>query len=126
MQEGVRRIDVEAGAEAQSRLSRERLVRKSDGRVVDVPEEIIEQTRHKFRPAGRNGGAPTTRFGLADAFRDYVCGPDGLWFKDDGGWIATNLWRKDAQSPQRDPDGNVWIEVIGENGLEWVLKDEVA
>lgn len=122
MQEGIRKIDIEAGARAQARMPRERLIRKSDGRMVEVPEEIIEQTKHKFRPAGKNGLAPAVRFGLSDVFKDFEKGPDGLWFRWDDGWLATNFWRRDAKSPQRDPDGNVWVEVNG----EWLLEDEVA
>jgi len=122
MQEGSRKIEVERGHIEQARMKRERVVRKGDGRVIDFPEELIDQAKHKFRPAGRNGKAPAERFSLFQAFGRYEQGPDGLWFVDKDGWEPTNLWRKNAQSPQHDPDGNLWIEVNG----EWVLDDEVA
>jgi len=122
MQSGARREEVERGDLMQSRLKRERVVRKGDGRVMEVPEEVAEQAKHKFRPAGRNGGAPSERFSMSDSARGYVRGPDGLYFKWDGGWLPTNLWRNGALSPQKDPDGNVWVEVDG----EWSLMDEVS
>lgn len=122
MQEGSRRIDVEQGALAQSRMKRERVIRKGDGRMVEFPEELLEQTKHRFHTPGRNGGAPSVRFGLTDVFEKYEQGPDGLWFVWNGGWEPTSLWRNGAQSPQRDPDLNVWIEV----NREWLLDSEVA
>ena len=122
MQAGSRKIDVEQGAEAQAKMSRERVIRH-DGRMVEFPEELIEQTKHRFRPAGRNGKAPAERFSLSEAFGGYEQGPDGLWFVWNDGWEPTSLWRgATILSPQRDPDGNSWIEMEG----EWYLDSEVA
>jgi len=121
MQAGTRAVEIERGAEMQARMRREKVVRK-DGRVVDFPEELVDTAKDKLRPAGRSGGAPTERFGLSDAFRKYERGPDGLWFVDNGGWEPTDLWRNGALSPQRDPDGNRWVEQDG----EWSLMDEVG
>ena len=122
MQEGARKIEVEQGHVEQARMSRERVIRKGDGRMIEFPEELLEQAKHKFRPAGRNGGAPSERFSISDSARGYERGPGGLYFKWDGGWLPVNLWRNGALSPQKDPDGNVWVEVDG----EWSLMDEVS
>lgn len=121
MQEGTRRIDVERGAVLQARMKREKVVRR-DGRVVDFPEDMVDQAKARLRPAGRHGGAPSVRFGLNESFGRYEQGPDGLWFVWNDGWEPTNLFRKGVASPQRDPDGNVWVEKDG----EWLLEDEVA
>jgi hypothetical protein len=123
MQEGVRKIDLQEGAKAQSRMRREKVIRKGDGKMVEFPEELIEQAKDKFVPVGRNGNAPSLKFGLSDAFGKYEQGPDGLWFVDNGGWEPTELWRAaSVVSPQRDPDGNEWVERNG----EWWLGDEVV
>ncbi len=121
MQEGTRKIEIERGAEMQARLKRERVIRKVDGKMVEFPEEMLDQAKDKFIPAGRNGRTASLKFGLSDAFRRYEQGPDGLWFVWDGGWEPTELWRNAAEGPQRDPDGNEWVERNG----EWFLGDEV-
>ena len=92
------------------------------GYVVDFPEELIDQAKHKFRPAGRSGIAPAERFSMSDIAPDLERGPDGLYFRWNGGWEPVNLFRNGALSPQRDPDGNVWTETDG----EWSLMDEVG
>lgn len=122
MQEGTRRIDVERGATLQARMKRTKVIRH-DGRMVEFPEDMVEQAKHKFRPAGRHGGAPSVRFGLSESFGRYEQGPDGLWFVWNGGWEPTTLFGgKQIDGHQRDPDGNLWVK----QGNEWVLEDEVA
>jgi len=121
MQEGSRKHEVERGAELQSRMSKEKVVRR-DGRVIDFPEEMIDQAKHRFRPAGRSGIAPAERFSMSDIAPDLERGPDGLYFRWNDGWEPVNLFRNGALSPQRDPDGNVWVEANG----EWSLMDEVG
>lgn len=108
MQEGTRRIEVERGAEMQARMKREKVVRR-DGVMVEFPEEMVDTAKKSFRPAGRNGGAPSLRFGMSDSYGKYEQGPDGLWFVWSDGWEPTKLWEHQANGPlQRDPDGNVW------------------
>lgn len=123
MQDGTRKIEVERGAEMQSRVKKERVVRR-DGRVVDAPEELVDtMKRSGLRPAGRNGGAPSLRFGLSDSFGRYKQGPQGLWFVWNDGWEPTSLWSEKAKDDeQHDPDGNLWVRA----GEGWVLADEVA
>lgn len=122
MQEGTRRIDVERGAILQARMKREKVVRR-DGRMVEFPEELIEQSKHRFRPAGRHGGAPSVRFGMSESFGRYEQGPNGLWFVWNDGWEPTTLFGGEGLTGhQRDPDGNLWVH----NGVEWLLEDEVA
>lgn len=121
MQSGAREEEVRRGAEMQGRMKRERVVRR-DGRVLDIPEEALDHAKGKLHSAGRNGFGPGIHFGLSDAFARYEQGPDGLWFVDDGGWEPTEMWRAaSVVSPQRDPDGNEWVERNG----EWFLGDEV-
>jgi hypothetical protein len=73
-----------------------------------------------MRAAGRNGMSPAFHFSMGA--ENHEQGPDGLWFVWRDGWDATNLWRRSGVvSPQRDPDGNVWVEVDG----EWQLEGEV-
>lgn len=122
MQEGTRRIDVERGAVLQARMKREKVVRH-DGVMVEFPEELVDQAKHRFRPAGRHGGAPSVRFGLNEAFGKYEQGPEGLWFVWNDGWEPTKLFGGDRMDGhQHDPDGNLWVK----QGSEWVLEDEVA
>ena len=125
MMNGPRRIKLERDRERQAIRDgeREKVVTR-DGRVVKLMPNHIDQMKDKkgLRPVGRGGVSAATRFGLNQAFGRYEQGPDGLWFVWNGGWEPTNLFRKQAESPQRDPDGNVWVE---ENG-EWCLEDEVA
>lgn len=122
MQEGARRIEVERGYELHSREKKQRVIRK-DGRITEVTEQAERVGRHNIRPLGRNGVSAAERFSFFGAAQRYEQGPDGLWFVWSDGWDATNLWRKEnVRSPQRDPDGNVWVEVSG----EWQLQEEVA
>ena len=123
MQEGVRRVETERGAEMQSRIKRENVVRR-DGKVVGVPEEMVDtMKRNGIRPAGRNGGAPSLKFGLSDSFGRYKQGPEGLWFVWNDGWEPTSLWSDKAMDDkQHDPDGNLWVR----SGEGWELDDEVA
>lgn len=123
MQDGARKHEVERGAQLHAKNDgrREKVVRR-DGHVLDFPEDLIDIAKSKFRPAGRNGGAPSVRFGLSDSFGRYEQGPDGLWFVWDGGWEPTSLFTRDKQlaDRQRDPNGNVWVKVEG----EWVLSED--
>jgi len=122
MQEGARKLEVERGAELQSRWDgkKEKVVRR-DGRVMDVPEELIDNVKHKVRPAGRNGKGTSLKFGLSSSFGKYEQGPDGLWFVWDDGWEPTKLFLKgEVGDRQRDPDGNTWVKVDG----EWEIDSE--
>lgn len=122
MQEGSRKIEVEEGYKQQAAMPRERVIRR-DGRMVEFPEELVEQAKHRFKGgAGRHGKAPTQYYSLGDSARRYRMGPDGLWFVWNEGWEPVDLWRAGATGPQHDPDGNVWVEVNG----EWKLTDEVT
>jgi len=121
MQEGSRKIEVERGAEMQARMKREKIIRR-DGKVVDFPEELVDTVKKSFRPAGRSGIAPAERFSMSDIAPDLERGPDGLYFRWNDGWEPVNLFRNGALSPQRDPDGNEWVEMDG----EWSLMDEVG
>jgi hypothetical protein len=121
MQDGVRRIEVERGAEMQSRMKREKVVRR-DGKVVGVPEELVDtMKRSGIRPVGRNGGAPSLKFGLSESFGKYRQGSEGLWFVWNDGWEPTRLWESQAKGDeQHDPDGNVWVRRDG----DWALAEE--
>ena len=124
MMRGVRKEDAERGDYVRESFSKHKVVTK-DGRVMEYADHLMDDVVRKnpsLKPPGRNGGAPSVHFGLSDVYKDFKQGPDGLWFRDDGGWLPTNFWRRDARSPQRDPDGNVWVEKNG----EWLLEDEVA
>lgn len=125
MQEGVRRLDIERGEQlrAKSDGSRERMYRP-DGRVVEMEQEHVGHAKAKLRSVGRNGGAPSLRFGLSDSYGKYEQGPDGLWFVWNDGWEPTRLWEHQAKGEvQRDPDGNVWVR---EHDGEWVVAPEEA
>lgn len=119
MTDGVRRIDTERGAEVNEKRKRnsERVVRK-DGKALDFPSDMLESVKDRFRPAGRNRNSPAEFFGMSDCYGSYEQGPDGLWFVWNDGWEPTELWRNGAQAPQRDPDGNVWLEANGEWEVE--------
>lgn len=118
MQEGARRIEVERGYELHSRVKRERVIRK-DGRIIEIDENSLEHAKNRVRPLGRNKTSAALHFGMNDAAQRYEQGPDGLWFVWSDGWDATNLWRRPGLAEkQRDPDGNVWVEVNGEWELE--------
>lgn len=120
MQDGVRNIDIERGQEVRSKERRERIQRK-DGQVLDFPEHLIDQTKHKgIRPVGRGGKSAALHFGFSEAAADYLRGPDGMYFVWDDGWCPTTLWYK-GTAPQHDPDGNLWVL----KGGEWVLESEV-
>lgn len=123
MQAGIHREEIERGevVKAKSDGKRERVVRR-DGIVVDLPYETIEQAKDRLRPVGRNGRAPSLKFGLSDSFGNYEQGPEGLWFVWNDGWEPTTLFLKGVVGDeQRDPDGNLWVKKDG----EWLLADEV-
>ena len=64
MQDGARREEIDRGAEMQARMPRERVIRK-DGRVIDFPEELVDQAKHKFKGgAGRNGRSVPLHFSM--------------------------------------------------------------
>jgi hypothetical protein len=123
MTDRARHHEIERGEQlrAKSDGKREKVMRR-DGRVIEIREDLVDSIKHRVRPVGRNGGAPSLRFGLNQAFGKYEQGPDGLWFVWNDGWEPTNLFNRGALSPQRDPEGNVWVK----DGDEWVLMDEVA
>jgi hypothetical protein len=123
MQDGSRKAEIEIGEYHQAKLQREKVVRR-DGRMVEFPQELVEGVKHRFKGSpGRNGGAPSLRFGLSESFGKYKQGLDELWFVWNDGWEPTKLWMKAGLSGvQRDPDGNVWTRA----GDEWVLEDEVS
>lgn len=123
MMDGVRRVRRERSDEFRSKQPKEKVVRR-DGRVVEISATHVEHLKDKrgLKPVGRNGVSASIYFGLSDAAERYERGPDGLYFVWNDGWEPTNLWRNGAKSPQRDPDGNLWVEQDG----EWSLEDEVA
>ena len=123
MQEGSRRLDVERGQERAARWDgkKEKMLR-SDGRVVEMREDLIDRVKGKMRSVGRNGFAPSLHFGMSDSYGKYEKGPDGLWFVWNDGWEATTLFSKQPGSPQRDPYGNVWVKDAND---EWTLESEV-
>lgn len=126
MMQGPRSIKLERDRERQAKREKdfEKVVTR-DGRVVGISPAHVDMFKNKrgLRPVGRNGVSAALRFGLNQAFEKYEQGPDGLWFVWNDGWEATNLFRKaSVQSPQKDPDGNVWVE----RDNEWFLEDEVA
>jgi hypothetical protein len=125
MMSGVHREESERGREVQASQARERVVMEDDS-IREVPEHLLDNMRRKFtkgmRPVGRNGKAAALHFSLTGATERYERGPDGLYFSWSDGWVPINLWRNGALSPQRDPEGNVWVEVDG----EWILMDEVS
>lgn len=122
MQEGARKVEIERGAELQAKWDgkKERIVRR-DGRVMDFPEELIDNVKHKVRPAGRNGKGASLKFGLSNSFGKYEQGPGGLWFVWDDGWEPTSLFLKgEVGDRQPDPSGNIWVRVNG----EWEIDSE--
>ena len=124
MQSGLHREEIERGeaVKAKSDGKREKVVRR-DGVVIDIPHETVEQAKGRLRPVGRNGGAPSLRFGLHDSMGKYEQGPEGLWFVWNDGWEPTSLWDWKAKGDeQHDPHGNLWVKKDG----EWLLADEVV
>lgn len=123
MMNGSRKVKRERGMQYNSKTKKERVVR-GDGRVVEVPEEHIDRFKDKknLRPVGRNGRSSALYFDMASVSERYVMGPDGLDFVWQDGWEPAPLFTPKAQSPQRDPDGNVWVK----QGDEWVLETEVG
>jgi hypothetical protein len=122
MMNGSRRIKRDRGEEVSSGIARERVVRK-DGKVVNVAAEHVDRIKDKngIRPTGRGGRSASLYFSMAEAAERYVRGPDGLDFVWNDGWEPAPLFSKGAKTPQRDPDGNVWVKTDG----EWVLESEV-
>ena len=123
MQAGIYREEIERGevVKAKSDGKRERVVRR-DGIVIDIPHETVEQAKGRLRPVGRNGRAPSLKFGLSDSFGKYEQGPEGLWFVWNDGWEPTKMWESQAVGDeQHDPDGNLWVKKDG----EWLLSSEV-
>jgi hypothetical protein len=122
MQAGLIKMDRERGLalDAKHDGKRQRVVRK-DGRVVDIRDEAMEQVHKGVRPVGRNGGAPSLKFGLSESFGKYRQGGEGLWFVWNDGWEPTRLWESQAKGDeQHDPDGNVWVRKEG----DWTLAEE--
>lgn len=119
MMKGVRKEQKERGDEVKATIEKER-VKAKDGRVLDVYAHLADQQAHRngFRPMTNRHG-PRDYFSVGGA-PDYVRGPDGLYFVWNDGWEATNMWRNGAESPQRDPAGNVWVE--GVDG--WEVKED--
>ena len=97
MQEDARRIEVERGHELHAR------------REKQYSEKRKERKRHM-----------SLVFGLSSATAKYVTGPDGLDFVWNDGWEPAPLFSPKAEGRQRDPDGNWWVKVDGEWGLEEV------
>ena len=125
----VRRIRRDRSMEFKSRHTKERLVNKN-GKVVDIREDFVDRFKHKgLRPAGRNGRSAVLYFSAGRSL--YEQGPDGLYFEWDGGWTPSTFslsalqdrFGGEVPSPQRDPDGNVWVR---DSDGEWVLESEVA
>lgn len=117
MMNGVRQVEIERGREYKSRWDgkREKVVRR-DGKVIEMPEHLVDQVKNKVRPAGRGGRGIALRFGMSDVTSRYVRGPDGIDFVWNDGWEPTELWVRGKNLPntQRDPDGNVWVKKDGE------------
>lgn len=121
MMNGSRRIKKERGEEFNATQKYEKVVRK-DGRVTEVLEDNVDRLKGKgMKPVGRSGRAAALYFDMASAAERYVRGPDGMDFVWQDGWEPAPLFTPKAVSPQRDPDGNVWVK--HEN--EWVLDIEV-
>jgi ribosomal protein L36 len=121
MMNGSRKVKNERGELVKSRQDKERLVRR-DGRVIEVNADNVDLLKKKgLRPTGRNGRSAALYFSMSEAAERYVRGPDGLDFVWSDGWEPAPLFTPRVESPQRDPDGNVWVK----QGSEWVLDDEV-
>lgn len=66
MQEGARKIEVEEGAKQQALMKRERVIRR-DGKMIEFPEELVEQAKDGFKGgAGRNGRNVPLHFSMRD------------------------------------------------------------
>ena len=121
MMNGSRKVKKERGEEFNVGQKFERVARK-DGKVVSILEEHVDNLKRKgLRPVGRGGRSAAIYFDMATAAERYVMGPDGMDFVWNDGWEPAPLFTPKAESPQRDPDGNVWVK----QGTEWVLDDEV-
>ena len=121
MMNGSRKIKAERGQEFQAGQNYEKVVAKN-GRVIDVMEENVERLKHKgLKPVGRSGRSAALYFDMSSAAERYVRGPDGLDFVWQDGWEPAPLFTPNAVSPQRDPDGNIWVK----HEDEWVLDSEV-
>lgn len=121
MMEGSRREKRDRGEEINSRRKTERVVNKH-GRVVELSDDNVDRFAKKgIKPVGRGGRSAALYFDMASVTERYVRGPDGLDFVWTDGWEPAPLFTPNAVSPQRDPDGNVWVK----QGTEWVLESEV-
>lgn len=121
MMEGSRKAKRERGAEYDAKHVKQKVVNKH-GKVIEVAEENVDRMARKgIKPLGRGGRSAALYFDMASAAERYVRGPDGLDFVWTDGWEPAPLFTPNAVSPQRDPDGNVWVK----QGTEWVLDDEV-
>ena len=121
MMEGSRRAKRDRGEELNARRKTEKVVNKH-GRVVELSDDNVDRFAKKgIKPVGRGGRSAALYFDMASAAERYVQGPDGLDFVWQDGWEPAPLFTPNAVSPQRDPDGNVWVK----QGTEWVLDDEV-
>jgi hypothetical protein len=120
MFKGQRNVDSERGKESQAKIPRQRVMLKN-GKTADLYEHLADDQARMAgaRPMTRYSN-PRDYYSLGGAARDYEQGPDGLYFHWADGWEPTNLWRNGTEGPQRDPAGNVWVEVNN----EWVLKEE--
>ena len=106
---------------AQASSSKQKVVNKH-GKVIEVNEDNVDRMANKgIKPVGRGGRSAALYFDMASVTERYVRGPDGLDFVWTDGWEPAPLFTPNAVSPQRDPDGNVWVK----QGTEWVLESEV-
>lgn len=123
MLDGMRRArkDRDLEVQAVSRKDYEKVVRP-DGKVVKVAPNALEQMKDKkhLRPVGRNGVSSTLFYGLSEATKRYVQGPDKLCFIWNEGWEPVTLFSNGAEGEQRDPDGNVWVK---DDAGEWIPKE---
>ena len=126
MMEGPRRVKLERDRERGAIRARDYVkVVREDGKVVSISPDTVDglKDKRRLRPIGRNGVSAAQHFGLSGSFGKYEQGPDGLWFVWNDGWEPTTLFGgSEALSPQRDPDGNMWVKVDG----EWLFESEVA
>lgn len=121
MMEGTRRSKRDRGYEFDAKHAKQKVVNKH-GKVVEVNESSLDRMVKKgIKPVGRGGRSAALYFDMASAAERYVRGPDGLDFVWTDGWEPAPLFTPRVESPQRDPDGNVWVK----QGTEWVLDDEV-
>lgn len=125
MFKGVRKEQTERHQKTQAEIERER-VKTRDGKILDLYAHRADEQAAKMgaRPMSKLHG-PRDYFSMGSSAAKYQQGMDRLYFVWNGGWEPTNLWRSGAEGPQRDPSGNVWVEVETDGKLSWVLKEEL-